>query len=41
MFHAPQERIPQVRQALGFLREVPFRFEANGSQIIFYNPTSN
>jgi D-glycero-alpha-D-manno-heptose-7-phosphate kinase len=41
MFHAPQDRIPTIRQALDFLRPVPFRFEPNGSQIIFYNPTSS
>jgi D-glycero-alpha-D-manno-heptose-7-phosphate kinase len=40
MFHAPQERIADVRRALDFLRPVPFGFEPNGSQIIFYNPTS-
>ena len=40
MFHAPKDRIPDVCKALEFLRPVPFRFEPNGSQIIFYNPTS-
>jgi D-glycero-alpha-D-manno-heptose-7-phosphate kinase len=39
MFHAPAERIPDIRQALHFMRPVPFGFEPNGSQIIFYNPT--
>lgn len=41
MFHAPRERIPDIVRALDFLRQVPFRFEPNGSQIIFYNPTTN
>ena len=39
MFHAPAERIPGIRETLDFMRQVPFRFERNGSQIIFYNPT--
>lgn len=33
----PEERQPAVREALKAFRQVDFRFEASGSQIIFYN----
>lgn len=35
---APPEVQPQVRRALGQLREVPFRFSARGTQIEFLDP---
>jgi D-glycero-alpha-D-manno-heptose-7-phosphate kinase len=38
MFFVPPERKAAVRQALAPLLEVPFAFEAAGSQIIFYEP---
>jgi D-glycero-alpha-D-manno-heptose-7-phosphate kinase len=35
---AEPERQPSIRDALGSLLHVPFRFESSGSQIIFYDP---
>ena len=29
-----------MKQALFRLRQIPFRFEREGSKIIFYNPTT-
>jgi D-glycero-alpha-D-manno-heptose-7-phosphate kinase len=38
LLFVPPERRKRVREALGRLIHVPFRFEANGSQVIFYDP---
>ncbi len=38
MFYAPPERHAAIVHALPGLREVRFRFDNNGSQIIFYRP---
>lgn len=38
MFFAPPERHAAIAHALPGLREVQFRFDSNGSQIIFYRP---
>lgn len=38
MFFAPPERHAAIAHALPGLREIPFAFDANGSQIIFYRP---
>ena len=35
---AEPERQPSIKNALGSLLHVPFRFESSGSQIIFYDP---
>lgn len=40
MFYAPVERHAEIEAALGFLRRIPFRFEPQGSKIVFYSPTS-
>jgi len=40
MFCAPPERHPAIEAALHFLRRVPFRFEPQGSKIVFYAPTT-
>jgi D-glycero-alpha-D-manno-heptose-7-phosphate kinase len=40
MFSAPPERHPAIERALHFLRRIPFRFEAQGSKIIFYDPSN-
>ena len=38
MVFAPPARHPAITHALPGLREVKFRFDRNGSQIIFYRP---
>jgi D-glycero-alpha-D-manno-heptose-7-phosphate kinase len=38
MFFAPPERHAAIAHALPALREIKFRFDTNGSQIIFYRP---
>ena len=38
LFFVKPEFQPKVREALGGLLCVPFRFESSGSQIIFYEP---
>jgi D-glycero-alpha-D-manno-heptose-7-phosphate kinase len=38
LFFVRPELQPKVREALGNLLCVPFRFENSGSQIIFYEP---
>lgn len=38
LFFVEPEKKPRVREALKSLLEVPFRFENQGSQIIFYQP---
>ncbi len=38
LFFVTPELQPKVREALGSLLCVPFRFESSGSQIIFYEP---
>jgi D-glycero-alpha-D-manno-heptose-7-phosphate kinase len=40
LLYVPQERQLAVRHALRQLRQIPFRFENEGSKIIFYNPTT-
>ncbi len=40
LVYADPEKKPAVRRALEDLLEIPFRFEALGSQIIFYQPNS-
>jgi hypothetical protein len=36
----PLEHQEAVKQALDGLRQIPFRFEDEGSKIIFYHPTT-
>jgi len=36
LFVVPPGRQDEVRQSLSQLREVPFRFEQEGSRIVFY-----
>ncbi len=38
VFSVPQARQPELRKALGDLREVPFSFDKNGTSIVFYQP---
>jgi D-glycero-alpha-D-manno-heptose-7-phosphate kinase len=38
MFFAPPERHGAIRTALADLKPVPFRFDRNGAQIVFYQP---
>ncbi|MCP3943379.1 MAG: kinase [Desulfobacteraceae bacterium] len=38
LFFVPKEQQANVREALCDLLHIPFRFEFNGSQIIFYDP---
>ena len=38
MFFAPSERHDAIRAALAPLKPVPFRFDRNGAQIVFYQP---
>ncbi|MFC1928501.1 kinase, partial [Chloroflexota bacterium] len=38
LFFVEPKLQPKVREALGNLLYVPFRFESSGSQIIFYEP---
>jgi D-glycero-alpha-D-manno-heptose-7-phosphate kinase len=40
LLYVPRERQPAVKQALSHLRQIPFRFEREGTKIIFYNPTT-
>jgi D-glycero-alpha-D-manno-heptose-7-phosphate kinase len=40
LLYVQQERQAVVRQALSQLRQIPFRFENEGSKIVFYNPTT-
>lgn len=37
VFYAPREKHEQVRRALGTLLEIPFQFESNGTQVLYYN----
>jgi D-glycero-alpha-D-manno-heptose-7-phosphate kinase len=39
LLYAPAERHPDITAALPQLRRVPFKFEREGSKIIFYQPT--
>ena len=41
MFFAPVERHRDIIKAMGGLREVPFAFDTNGSQIVFYQPNTS
>lgn len=41
VFSVPRSRQGDVRKALGDLREVPFRFDKNGTSIVFYQPSSH
>ncbi len=38
LIYAPKEKQTQVRQALGGLMEIPFRFETGGSRVLYYVP---
>jgi D-glycero-alpha-D-manno-heptose-7-phosphate kinase len=38
LLYAEPEQQPAVRTALAPMREVPFKFESHGSQLIFYRP---
>jgi len=40
LLYVPLEYQKAVKQALSGLRQIPFRFESEGSKIIFYNPTT-
>ena len=37
LFYAPRERHPAIIQSLPELRHIPFKFESNGSSVIFYH----
>jgi len=41
VFSVAQDRQTDLRKALATLREVPFRFDKNGTSIVFYQPSSN
>lgn len=41
MFYAPTDRHDEIERALHFLRRIPFKFDPQGSRIIFYSPTTN
>jgi D-glycero-alpha-D-manno-heptose-7-phosphate kinase len=41
MFFAPVEKHPDIIKAMGVLREIPFSFDTNGSQIVFYQPNTS
>jgi len=41
MFYAPEEKHNSIINAMKGLKRVPFNFEKNGSQILFYQPTTN
>ena len=41
MFFAPAEKHPDIIKAMGGLREIPFSFDTNGSQIVFYQPNTS
>lgn len=38
VFYVPEERHKSVKQALSNLLNIPFQFETNGSQILYYQP---
>jgi D-glycero-alpha-D-manno-heptose-7-phosphate kinase len=40
LMYVPQERQPAVGDALHELRRIPFRFEREGSKIVFYQPAN-
>jgi D-glycero-alpha-D-manno-heptose-7-phosphate kinase len=40
LLYVRQEQQAAVKAALKQLRRIPFRFEREGSKIIFYNPTT-
>ena len=40
LMYVPQERQPAVADALHELRRIPFRFEREGSKIVFYQPAN-
>jgi D-glycero-alpha-D-manno-heptose-7-phosphate kinase len=39
MFFAPKDRHQDISNALGGLKPVKFNFEANGAQVVFYQPS--
>lgn len=41
VFYVPQEKKQPVSRALGSYLQVPFRFETEGSSIIYYNPNDS
>lgn len=38
LLYVPKEKQPAVRQALGNLLEIPFRFETGGAKVLYYSP---
>lgn len=40
LLYVKPERKTDVKKALNHLRRIPFRFEPEGSKIVFYNPTT-
>ena len=41
MFFAPVDKHRDIVNAMGGLREIPFYFDQNGSQIVFYRPNTS
>jgi len=41
MFFAPKEKHRDIVKAMNGLKEIPFSFDTNGSQIIFYQPNTS
>ncbi len=41
MFFAPVDKHRDIVKAMGRLREIPFSFDQNGSQIVFYQPNTS
>jgi D-glycero-alpha-D-manno-heptose-7-phosphate kinase len=41
MFFAPVEKHPVIIKSMEGLREIPFSFDTNGSQIVFYQPNTS
>ena len=41
MFYAPFDKHRDIVKAMGGLREIPFSFDQNGSQIVFYQPNTS
>ncbi len=41
MFFAPVDKHRDIVKAMGGLREIPFSFDQNGSQIVFYQPNTS
>jgi D-glycero-alpha-D-manno-heptose-7-phosphate kinase len=41
MFFAQVEKHPDIIKAMDGLREIPFSFDTNGSQIVYYQPNTS